>query len=92
MEALVSMKSKTSATGLHELLNNDKSVRAKKDVHNPEGKPLEICDTLQPRGWGYIKTDDGKHKSPDRVMETLANARRLNANLLLNALHTLLYG
>ncbi len=47
-------------------------------------KPLEICDTLQPRGWGYIKADDGKHKTADNVMEMLARARSLPANLLLN--------
>ena len=58
--------------------------RDRKDVHNPENRPLEICDTLQPKGWGYIEADDGKHKSPDLVMDMLANACRLNANLLLN--------
>jgi alpha-L-fucosidase len=47
-------------------------------------KPLEICDTLQPKGWGYIKTDDGKHKTADNVMEMLAGARKIPANLLLN--------
>ena len=47
-------------------------------------KPLEICDTLQPRGWGYMKADDGKHKTPDEVMKMLAIAAEKNANLLLN--------
>ncbi|EMI22848.1 Glycoside hydrolase, family 29, subgroup [Rhodopirellula maiorica SM1] len=46
--------------------------------------PLEICDTLQPHGWGYMKTDDGKHKTADQVMEMLATAKSMNANLLLN--------
>ena len=46
--------------------------------------PLEICDTLQPRGWGYIKDDDGKHKSADEVMEMLRKAKGIGANLLLN--------
>jgi len=46
--------------------------------------PLEICDTLQPRSWGYARYDDGKHKTADEVMEMLARARKLNANLLLN--------
>lgn len=58
--------------------------RDRKDVQNPGGKPLEVCDTLQPKGWGYIKADDGKHKSPNFVMKMLANATYLNANLLLN--------
>ena len=47
-------------------------------------KPLEICDTLQPRGWGYIKANDGKHKTADQVMEMLKNAAGMDANLLLN--------
>jgi alpha-L-fucosidase len=50
-----------------------------KDKHN------EICDTLQPHGWGYMKEDDGKHKSPDEVMKMLGKARSMNCNLLLNA-------
>jgi alpha-L-fucosidase len=44
----------------------------------------EICDTLQPHGWGYIKSDDGNHKSPEQVMEMLKKANSMNANLLLN--------
>ena len=47
-------------------------------------KPLELCDTLQPKGWGYIKDDDGKHKTADEVMQMLARAAALPANLLLN--------
>ncbi len=46
--------------------------------------PLEVCDTLQPRGWGYIKKDDGKHKSADQVMVMLKKANDMGANLLLN--------
>ena len=46
--------------------------------------PLELCDTLQPRGWGYIKKDNGKHKNADQVMGMLAKASQINANLLLN--------
>ncbi|WP_144058984.1 alpha-L-fucosidase [Rhodopirellula sp. SWK7] len=46
--------------------------------------PLEICDTLQPHGWGYMKTDDGKHKTADQVMKMLATAKEMKANLLLN--------
>ncbi len=48
------------------------------------GKPIEICDTLQPQGWGYIKADEGKHKTADDVMKMLDAAAAQNANLLLN--------
>ena len=47
--------------------------------------PLELCNTLQPRGWGYMKSDDGKHKKANQVMKMLANAKKVPANLLLNA-------
>lgn len=45
---------------------------------------LEICDTLQPAGWGYIRQDDGRHKTADQVMGMLKKAANRGANLLLN--------
>ncbi len=51
---------------------------------NNKSKHIEICNTLQPRGWGYIKADDGKHKTADDVMQMLAEAKEKKANLLLN--------
>ena len=32
-------------------------------------RAVELCDTLQPHGWGLKKSDDGKHKKPDEVMK-----------------------
>ena len=49
-----------------------------------QGKPAEICDTLQPLEWGYDKRSHGQHKTADDVMGMLARAREQNANLLLN--------
>jgi alpha-L-fucosidase len=49
-----------------------------------KNKPREICTTLQPRAWGYNKSVDGQHASPDEVMQMLNDARAMNANLLLN--------
>jgi alpha-L-fucosidase len=46
--------------------------------------PLEICDTLQPRSWGYDRLDEHAHKTADQVMEMLQNAANIKANLLLN--------
>jgi len=45
-------------------------------------KPLEICDTLQPKGWGLVK--GVRHKTADDVMKMLARAAHGKANLLLN--------
>ena len=53
-----------------------------KGVENPGGKPMEICTTLQEKGWGWVK--DSPHRGVDQVMEMLAAAARQKANLLLN--------
>jgi len=49
-----------------------------------QGKPIEICDTLQPRTWGYDMRNAQEHRTADDVMEMLAHAESLDANLLLN--------
>jgi len=48
------------------------------------GKPAEICNTLQPHAWGYDDRNEGKHRTADDVIEMLAEAGAINANLLLN--------
>ena len=53
-------------------------------IEQQAGKPLEICDTMQPKVWGYDERDQGKHVDADGVMEKLASAAALDANLLLN--------
>lgn len=55
-----------------------KSWESNKTKHN------EICDTMQPRVWGYQKDDDGKHDTRDDVLRKLAAAAQQNCNLLLN--------
>lgn len=50
-----------------------------------QGKPIEICDTLQGRQWGYNREEDGKHKSAEEVLKMLDYASGLPANLLLNS-------
>ncbi|MCP4645002.1 MAG: alpha-L-fucosidase [bacterium] len=47
-------------------------------------KPMEVCNTLQPRMWGYTEEADGRHHDAAEVMEMIAEARERNANLLLN--------
>jgi len=49
-----------------------------------KNKHNEICDTLQPRVWGYSKAVDSAHKTPDEVMTMLKAAWAANCNLLLN--------
>jgi alpha-L-fucosidase len=47
-------------------------------------KPRKICNTLQPRAWGYNRVHDGNHKTADEILEVLADAASMNTNLLLN--------
>jgi alpha-L-fucosidase len=47
-------------------------------------KPLEVCDHLQRKGWGYVSAEDGNHKSKEEVLEMLKKAAKYPANLLLN--------
>lgn len=55
-------------------------------------KPMEICDTMQPHlkgfhggsTWGYNKHMDGRHLTVEQVLEKIAAARAIDANLLLN--------
>jgi len=48
------------------------------------GKPREICNTMQAHAWGYKKSDDGHHKSATDILNMRMDAKKLNANLLLN--------
>lgn len=49
-----------------------------------KGKKIEICDTLQPRVWGYDERDQGRHRNADEVMAMLDDCQGYQANLLLN--------
>jgi alpha-L-fucosidase len=69
---------KQGLTGTEDLLAPERAW------HGAPAKPLEICDTLEPKGWGYVKADDGKHKQPPEVMKMLATAAARPASLLLN--------
>ncbi|HHI68959.1 MAG TPA: twin-arginine translocation signal domain-containing protein [Planctomycetes bacterium] len=57
---------------------------ARKAWESNRQKKLEFCDTLQRRGWGYVKREDGRHKNPLQVEKMLARAWSQGANLLLN--------
>lgn len=62
-----------------------KAVRiATESWESNKGKHNEICDTMQPRVWGYKKDDDGRHDTRDDVLRKLAAAAEQDCNLLLN--------
>ncbi|MEI8042940.1 MAG: alpha-L-fucosidase [Verrucomicrobiota bacterium] len=66
------------------LLGTEDFMAPERHWRSKTEKPLEICDTLQPKGWGYKKAEDGNHKSPDDVIQMLGKAAAISANLLLN--------
>jgi alpha-L-fucosidase len=45
---------------------------------------MEICDTLQPRHWGYFRGNDGKHRTAPEAAELARAVWAQGANLLLN--------
>lgn len=49
-----------------------------------KAKHNEICDTLQPHQWGYVKNDDGAHLDAGEVLRRLGYAFDQNCNLLMN--------
>ncbi|MCC5830925.1 MAG: alpha-L-fucosidase [Phycisphaeraceae bacterium] len=86
---------KIRATSPHILVAYKQGLTFAEDFYAPErhiregtlpsdGRPYEICTTLQPSSWGYKAADDGKHHGPDWVMEQLEAAGKIPANLLLN--------
>jgi alpha-L-fucosidase len=66
------------------LENLDLRAHARKAWDRNQHKHNEICDTLQPRVWGYKKDDAGRHATPDEIVEKLQGAWKQDCNLLLN--------
>ncbi|MBI3986200.1 MAG: alpha-L-fucosidase [Lentisphaerae bacterium] len=48
------------------------------------GKIIEVCTTLCPGSWGYMKAETGRHLTEEQVWEKLCQAERGHYNLLLN--------
>ncbi|MBL4701302.1 MAG: alpha-L-fucosidase [Phycisphaeraceae bacterium] len=73
-----------AAKSLGSRFNGKKSTSVEQIWERNKNKPKEICETLQPRVWGYNSKNDGYHRTADDVMKVLAYARKFDANLLLN--------
>jgi alpha-L-fucosidase len=98
LQPYVLISFKQGANGEEDFAAPERSGHSMADrLENPENKKIaqvaweknknkhnEICDTLQPRIWGYKKDDAGKHRTADEVMNMLENAWESNCNLLLN--------
>jgi alpha-L-fucosidase len=66
------------------LLGTEDFKAPEHDAVEAEDKPVEICTTMCPGSWGYMKEMAGRHKKEADVWETLTEARQRNCNLLLN--------
>lgn len=90
-QCLISFKQ--GANGDEDFIAPERSAEAKvgegeriaKVREKNRGKPVEICNTLQPYEWGHDERSEGKHKTAEQVLAMLADAKQRNANLLLNA-------
>lgn len=77
-QVLVSYKN--GMLGTEDFLAPERKYNASENIEIP----LEICDHLQRKGWGYTNTEDGNHKTKDEVIAMLKKANSYPANLLLN--------
>jgi alpha-L-fucosidase len=70
---------------VHSLIGANAARVAAEAWRRNQGKPMEICDTLQPHAWGYNAADDGAHRDARDVRAMIEHAAGNGANLLLNA-------
>ncbi len=77
-QVLVSYKQ--GLTGTEDFLAPERKYKKGEQIE----KPLEICDHLQRKGWGYMASEDGNHKTKEEVIQMLKKADSYPANLLLN--------
>ncbi|MEM7029487.1 MAG: alpha-L-fucosidase [Chloroflexota bacterium] len=73
-----------NAFSLAHRLSGDSAEVAQQAWDANKDKYGELCDTMQPKIWGYNNQDSGAHRNADEVIQMLAYARSRNCNLLLN--------
>jgi len=66
------------------LLGSEDFVAPEHKAVPAPGKPVEICTTMCPGAWGYLRAGAGKHRTAAEVWATLQAARQQGCNLLLN--------
>lgn len=66
------------------LLGTEDYLAPERKAIKHDGRPIEVCTTMNPSSWGYCASDDGMHKSADEVLEIISQCRRDDCNLLLN--------
>jgi alpha-L-fucosidase len=89
-QVLVSYKQ--GITGTEDYFAPEHSVPRPSDGATQQGRVnigakavIEVCTTMCPESWGYMKSKTGQHLTEEQVWAKLAEARRGNYNLLLNS-------
>ncbi|MEM7530815.1 MAG: alpha-L-fucosidase [Chloroflexota bacterium] len=73
-----------NAFSLAHRLNGQSAEVAQTAWDRNKDKYGELCDTMQPKIWGYNKYDDGRHRTAAEIVDMLAYAWGRKCNLLLN--------
>ncbi len=68
----------------HNVPGRDADVRKRGRMGEAPGKIVEICTTMCPGSWGYMREKAGQHLAAGQVWEKLASAAQNGCNLLLN--------
>jgi alpha-L-fucosidase len=68
----------------HGVPDETKDEKIKGRVTSNTENPIEVCTTMCPGSWGYMKEKAGQHLNEDQVWEKLGEACMHNFNLLLN--------
>ncbi|MCF6174644.1 MAG: alpha-L-fucosidase [Victivallaceae bacterium] len=66
----------------HSLPNSNTEANLRGQIN--QSKVIEICTTMCPGSWGYMKKKRGNHLNEDQVWDKLMTARASKCNLLLN--------
>ncbi len=69
---------------VRKLIGEDSARLAARAWEANRNKWNEICDTLQPHQWGYVRNDEGRHLDATGTLRRLGAASAARCNLLMN--------
>lgn len=68
----------------HGVPDNSQDAKKKGQIGMHPSKATEVCTTMCPNSWGYMKDKSGQHLNAEQVWEKLQEACTKDYNLLLN--------
>lgn len=69
----------------HGVPKPDADARMKGRIDGSSKKTIEVCTTMCPGSWGYLKAGAGQHLNEEQVWAKLCDAADRGTNLLLNS-------